>query len=379
MGVLLRCIDLEKRYYTKQSGAQIDNYALKDVSFELKEGDRLGLVGLNGSGKSTLLKIIANIIKPSGGRVELFKKVHCLSSFDSILHQDMTARENIVFQLGLMDYSTTQIEYAIQEIADFSELKDFIDEPVKYFSSGMMLRLSFSIFKIIQPEILLLDEVFSAGDLKFQKKADSLFKEHFNRVSGIIMASHQLSEIVDYCNYCLILNKGKIEFKGKVDDAINHYIDLNRTKPKNILENELLKIEDVGFVAASNTFMYSEEIELEFEYLKKTDQRVDVVLYVSNNYCNVLSDSALYRIDCEERNYKAGLYKVLVTIPSCVVNKGKYYIDIVFGDGQNDILSLKDILSFNVIPDKWESDKLWNINPRYPIRTKLKWTESYSR
>ncbi|HLP51118.1 MAG TPA: ATP-binding cassette domain-containing protein [Chitinophagales bacterium] len=374
MSFLIECTGLSKSYKLKGNGSNAPLLkALDDVSFSIEEGDRLGLIGLNGSGKSTLLKIISGIIKPSSGKVKLYKRVQNLSGFDSMLHPDMTGRQNIWFQLKVMHFNHAAFSAAIDEIIAFSELDTFIDQPVKHYSSGMMLRLSLSMLKVTKPEILLLDEVFSAGDMVFGKKVDQLMAEYFNSVSGIIMASHQLSEISMYCNKCMVLNKGKIEFWGSVNDALNQYIEKNKQVAQNELENEDLRFDNIRLLSHSDFFLYSQPIEFEFEFTKKTDRKSDIVIYINNDFGNVMTDCPLYNPQLNYNYDQPGKYKVKVGIPAHLLNKGRYYTKIIFGDGINDVMLLSDILSFSVRPNEWEADKLWNINPSHPIRARLTW------
>lgn len=352
--------------------------ALSNVSFQLNEGDRLGLVGLNGSGKSTLLKILSGIVKPSSGKVELYRQVQNLSGFDSLLQPDLTGRENAVFHLKLNGFKNSEILPNINEILDFSELGTFFELPVKSYSSGMLLRLSFSIFKILKPEILLLDEVFSAGDMRFQKKAEVFFKEYFNKLSGLILASHQLSEIAEYCNKCLVLNKGEVEFLGSVEEAVNIYVSLNKPKSEEIVENEAMRFLSIDFVSKIDTFYYSENIELEIKYELKQLLVVDVVLYISTSFSNVLTDCEIYRENFTPQAMVVGTISKLINIPNYLLNKGTYYVSLAFGDGQKDILYLKHIASFNIIPDRWEEKRLWNNNPTYPIRQRVEWQTRFS-
>lgn len=376
MSLLLECNSIEKHY--KLSGFHSKNgntilKALDGVSFNLHEGDRLGLIGLNGSGKSTLLRILSGITKPTKGEVALYKRVQNLSGFDSLLHTDMTGRQNINFQLQLLNLSSKYNQLKSFEIIDFSGLGDFIDEPVKNYSSGMMLRLSFSILKVIQPEILLLDEVLSAGDMSFGEKVNTVMSEYFNNVSGIILASHQFADISNYCNKCMVLNKGKVEFMGSVSDALKKYIDNNKPSIHNILENDHIKFGSIKTNSLNNTFQYSSPINIEFDFTKKTDVRVDIVLYVKSDFENVLTDCPLYNQNYNLTYYTPGKYKVSVQIPPHFFNKGKYYVKLVFGDGINDLMILTDIVTLNIEPDNWEADKLWNINPYFPARPQLNW------
>ncbi|MFM1876991.1 MAG: hypothetical protein RL266_2728, partial [Bacteroidota bacterium] len=228
----IRVEKLGKRYSFVGNGPQHSLDALKDVSFEVFEGDKIGLIGLNGSGKSTLLKILSGHLRPSWGQVILERPVLSLSHFDSLLHPDLTGEENIRMQLKILGIKAADLDTSLQEIASFSELGEFMSRPVKTYSSGMMLRLSFSIFKVVKPEILLLDEVFSAGDLLFRQKADKLLKEQLDEASSIIMASHELAEIARYCNRCIVLEKGEIVFDGSVDDALDKYMEQNSDETK---------------------------------------------------------------------------------------------------------------------------------------------------
>jgi ABC-type polysaccharide/polyol phosphate transport system ATPase subunit len=204
--------------YKQYSGSSV--LALSNLSCEAYEGDKIGLIGLNGSEKSTLLKILSRHVKPSSGKVTLYKSVQSLAHFDSLLHPDLSGVENIKLQLKILSVRKENRDAAIVDIIDFSELGHFINNPVKTYSSGMMLRLSFSIFKVVQPKILLLDEVFAAGDVVFRKKPEELMIKHLDKVSVIFMVSHELQEIVKYCNRCIVLKQGKIEFSGTFVDTI---------------------------------------------------------------------------------------------------------------------------------------------------------------
>ncbi len=378
MKPVLECQNISKAYATRgksdsQSGLVID--ALKNVSFTLNEGDRLGLLGLNGSGKSTLLKIIGGYIKPTSGSILLHKSVSSLSGFDSMLHPDLNAHENCKLQLQILGFKKKEIPALIEHIISFAELQDFVYQPVKTFSSGMMLRLSFSIFTVAKPEILLLDEVFSSGDINFQRKASLMMHQTFKNLPAVIIASHQLSEIQQYCNKCMVLNKGEVVFIGKVSEALKYYQQQNKNTNDKPQQSDSIALKKITSI--KNKFEFSEKIELKIQYEKRTKQNIDLVINVRNAFGNVLSDCIIYRKEFEFTEEKEGNYEIDVCIPNSVLNTGVYYLDFVFGDGTNDILVIKDGLTLEVVPDEWEKDKLWNLNPEYPVRVLFDWKKKY--
>jgi ABC-type polysaccharide/polyol phosphate transport system ATPase subunit len=379
MSLLLECVDVGKQYRLNIADAEIKILkALNKVSFSLHEGDRLGLVGLNGSGKSTLLKIIGGITRPSTGRVEIYRGVHSLSSFDSILHQDLTGRENARFQLKLMDTPKKQMSLAIDEIIEFSDLQAFIDQPVKSYSSGMMLRLSVSILKTIKPEILLLDEALAVGDMVFREKVNKMMAEYFNTVSGIIMASHQLSEISQYCNRCLVLNKGTVDFIGNVTEALNYYDNANSFFSDTLAETSSATIEVITYNSSDAVFTVSQEIEITMVVKKKVaEDEIIPAIYISSVFGNILTDSPRFRSSFKLADMGTGFYIYKVVIPGDFFNIGIYHLSIILGNINQIILEAKNISKFTVKPDSWEENMDWKIPTYFPVRPKLKWSASY--
>jgi ABC-type polysaccharide/polyol phosphate transport system ATPase subunit len=368
---VVECINVSKNYALENNPEGVK--ALKNISFELKEGDRLGLVGLNGSGKSTLLKILSGMIKPSDGKIIINKNIKNLSGFDSLLHAELSGKDNILFQLKLIGLSKTETEAALKEVIEFSELGEAILQPVRTYSSGMMLRLSFSIFKVIQPEILLLDEVLSAGDMKFQKKVDALMKHHLNNVSAIIMASHQLSEIFEYCNKCLVLNKGKIEFFGNVSDAVTHYLVSNKIEDENNSSKILVK--RIYFEGGKNVFERKDKIKivLEFENLFEKKEFFPV-LNISNPSSKILTDCLRYRNDYIEIFHDIGTYEYKIELPNNFFNFGDYFVSILFGGINEIFIELTDVLNFKVVEEKGLETQKWNAPTFYPIMPILDWS-----
>src|ERR1044072_2544457 len=199
--------------------------ALNEVSFALMPGDILGVVGRNGAGKSTLLKILAGIVKPTDGEVIYRGKLVSILELGAGFHPDLTGRKNIFLNGELLGLSKHNIRPRFDEILDFCELKEFIDQPVKHYSNGMYLRLAFSVFAHLETNILLLDEIISAGDIGFRQKSYSKIIELANRGTTIIVVSHDPDQVKDICNKCLFLDKGKMISFGPTPEVLNNYLE----------------------------------------------------------------------------------------------------------------------------------------------------------
>lgn len=206
---------------------------LRDVSFELKDGDRLGVIGHNGAGKSTLLKTIAEIYKPNSGNVILEGKPTCLFELATGFEMEATGMTNIRLRALMLGFSPDEVQDKVSEIAEFSGLGEHLQRPVKYYSSGMFLRLAFSVSTAISPEILLLDEVVAAGDAGFIEKATKRMNDLVQQVSILVFVSHSMGQIRGFCNRCLWLSGGEVVMLGDVDTVINAYEASARLHPVN--------------------------------------------------------------------------------------------------------------------------------------------------
>lgn len=198
-------------------------WALKDVSFSVEKGDRVGILGLNGAGKSTLLKVIAGVFKPTEGTVKKSGKVAPLIELGAGFESEYTGAENIYLNGALLGYSREFIEEKYNEIVTFSELGEFIDVPVKNYSSGMRARLGFSIATTVSPEILILDEVLSVGDAKFRKKSEKKIMDMFDEGVTVLFVSHSLEQVRRLCNKAMILDHGKLIAYGDIEEVADYY------------------------------------------------------------------------------------------------------------------------------------------------------------
>ena len=198
-------------------------WALKDVSFELKKGERLGILGLNGAGKSTLLKVIAGVYKPTKGSVQRYGHMAPMIELGAGFDPNYTGRENIFLYGSVLGFSKEFLMSKYDEILEFSELGEFIDVPIKNYSSGMKARLGFSIATVVEPEILILDEVLSVGDAKFRKKCEKKMKKMFDHGVTVLFVSHSLAQVKRLCNKAIILEHGHLIAKGDIDDVVEIY------------------------------------------------------------------------------------------------------------------------------------------------------------
>lgn len=201
-------------------------WALKDVSFKVEEGDRIGILGLNGAGKSTLLKVVAGVFKPTQGQVICRGKIVPLLELGAGFDQNYTGRENIFLYGAVLGYSRKYMEQKYEEIVKFSGLERFIDVPLKNYSSGMKTKLGFSIATIAEPDILILDEVLSVGDAKFRKKSEQKVMSMMKEGTSVLFVSHSLAQVERICNKAMILEQGKIIAFGDVKEIAEIYANM---------------------------------------------------------------------------------------------------------------------------------------------------------
>ena len=197
--------------------------ALKEVNLEVKRGESWGLIGTNGSGKSTLLKLICGILKPYKGSVEVNGNIAPLIELGAGFDGELTARENIYLNGALLGHKKSFMEQHFDEIIDFAELYDFVDVPVKNFSSGMSARLGFSIATIVKPDILIVDEALSVGDAAFQAKSQCKMEKMIAEGATLLFVSHSINQVKELCQHAVLIDKGVIKASGKAEDIIPLY------------------------------------------------------------------------------------------------------------------------------------------------------------
>lgn len=220
-------IDNIKEYIVRLAKRNImfeEFWALKDVSFNIKKGEAIGIVGLNGSGKSTLLKIIAQVMKPTKGSVTINGSIAPLIELGAGFDMDLSARENIFLNGAVLGYSRAEMKKKFEDIMDFAELWDFVDVAVKNYSSGMIARLGFAIATAHTPDILIVDEILGVGDYKFQEKCEKRMNEIISHGATIIFVSHSIKQVRELCTRAVWIEKGNMVMIGDVEEVCDKYM-----------------------------------------------------------------------------------------------------------------------------------------------------------
>ncbi len=220
-----------KEYFLKLVKRQLhfeDFVAVNDVSFDIKKGDVFGIVGLNGCGKSTTLKMISGILEPTKGTVKTYGTIAPLIELGAGFDMDLTARENIYLNGSVLGYSKKFIDEKFQDIVDFSEMHEFLDVPMKNYSSGMVARIAFAIATVTTPDILIVDEILAVGDFLFQQKCEERINAMINDDTTVIIVSHSIEQIERLCKHCVWLEKGKIKMIGDALEVCDAYKNSQR-------------------------------------------------------------------------------------------------------------------------------------------------------
>jgi lipopolysaccharide transport system ATP-binding protein len=358
--------------------------ALKDISFDIEQGDRIGIIGRNGAGKSTLLKILSRITEPTSGRITIRGRVASLLEVGTGFHPELSGRENIFLNGAILGMSRSEIRRKFDEIVAFAEIEKFLDTPVKRYSSGMYVRLAFAVAAHLEPEILVVDEVLAVGDAQFQRKCLGKMEE-ISKGNGrtILFVSHNITAIKNLCVKCLLLEKGINKGFGDVDSVTNKYIHdgvvtNNRFRPNGTgshNENiELMEFEVSPRKGIDITVESGISIDILFKN-KKQGINLDATIFVY-----ALDDTCLFEAGCiisSNSDSKKGVYRVNACVPPFTLNAGTYKINLIFGENQAYVLwRMNDIVSFDV--ENTLSDRGLNLNvpPGY-LRPQIKWDYSF--
>lgn len=351
-----------KNIFSKQNGAATF-WALKDINLEIQQGERLGIIGPNGAGKSTLLKIISRITPPTAGRITLQGRVASLLEVGTGFHPELTGRENIYLNGSILGLKKAEINARRDEIIDFSGVGAFIDSPLKNFSTGMQLRLAFSVAAHLEPEILLIDEVLAVGDMEFQKKCIGKMEE-VSKAQGrtILFVSHDLNYITALSDRCILLKNGSMERSGNVKEVVSHYLHsmLQQAGTRTWQEherpgNEVVRLRSLRLIDQTGhekqSFRADERIgiEMQYEVLQQGP-----VLWLGHNIFNHMGvnvfDTHSVSSPFYTQPHEKGIYSGTSWIPGALLNTGTYTVgSAIFNHLQNKVhLHERNVLAFQV-------------------------------
>jgi len=363
-------------------------WALKDVNFEVKKGEVLGIVGRNGAGKSTLLKVLSRVTEPTTGSVEIHGRVGSLLEVGTGFHPELTGRENIYLNGAILGMKHKEIESKFDEIVDFAEVEKFMDTPVKRYSSGMYLRLAFAVAAHLEPEILVVDEVLAVGDAEFQRKCLGKMTDVAKQGRTVLFVSHNMSAILRLTEETLVIDKGSLLLRAPTSEAVDFYLSRGLTQEGQRLwqSNEINKRSAFQPIALRvmdgkgnllDSVRSTESFNIDFEYTVKKNikgLRVGIYLITSHGEFVFTSFDTDDPKSFEKHSVREpGLYSSKVTIPANLLNGGRYVLGVnasayriktYFHDEQ--------ALAFNVDPSgapgtQWPESRLG------PVRPSLKW------
>lgn len=379
---------VEDPYRNIIGGEKMDDkdyvWALKNVEFEIKEGEAFGIIGHNGAGKSTLLKILSRIIKPTEGHVRGRGSVSSLLEVGTGFHAELTGRENIFISGHILGMKKAEIQKKFDEIVDFSGVEKFIDTPVKRYSSGMYVRLAFAVAAHLEPDILIVDEVLSVGDAEFQKKCLGKMNDASSKGGRtIIFVSHNLQAISNLCTKAIWLDKGKVNARGNAKTVINGYLS---SVHKKTWKNEFPSINE----APGNDFirvLYVELVPHLSDPLAVIDIRTSLTVkfrfYNATNNIVLSTDLLLFTLEGEcifdipssPATYNKGIIEGECTIPGNFLNDGSYSFALHFAkDTSSELFSYQECLMFDIadyrVNTNWY-DKWWgHVRPNFPLTLK---------
>jgi homopolymeric O-antigen transport system ATP-binding protein len=359
-------------------------WALKDISFEVKQGEVVGIIGRNGAGKSTLLKILSRITEPSKGRIRINGRVASLLEVGTGFHPELTGRENIFLNGAILGMVKSEIKRKFDEIVEFAEVEKFLDTPVKRYSSGMYVRLAFAVAAHLEPEILLVDEVLAVGDAQFQKKCLGKMKDVSGKGRTVLFVSHNLTAVQNLCRNAVLLDSGCLIFSGRVETVIAKYISESRNHHTKIWDSGYCEQQErkMAFLSLSirnhnhkpsnllcaNKPFY---VEIEFEIFLPVNN-LRIALRFDNANGEIIFGS--YNSDSYTvTTLTPGKYISTCCLPPNLFNVRSYKITLYAEDMEiGQIARCEDVVSFQigskgVIGEEYNTERLGSMRP------KLKW------
>ena len=365
-------------------------WALRNVTFDVKQGDVLGIIGKNGAGKSTLLKILSRISLPTTGTVKGKGRVASLLEVGTGFHNELTGRENIFLNGQILGMKKKEVAEKFDEIVDFSGIEKFLDTPIKRYSSGMYVRLAFAVAAHLDPEILIVDEVLAVGDAEFQRKCIGKMKDSsVKEGKTILFVSHNMQAVRNLCHRAILLERGKIVDEGKPDNVIANYFNKETNQclvtefdhAESAPGNEYIRIKKVQL-----TPRYPDDIDImdirtpllvSFEFWYNGQEEINLMCGV---HLFTISGECIFDVCSKKNDFKNGLIKGECLIPGNFLNDGSYYISLIFvKDSSKMIFYHEECLSFHL--EDYREDIAWygkwvgHVRPKFDVQLHQNKTE----
>ena len=327
-------------------------WALKGVNLSIQAGDVVGIIGRNGSGKSTLLKVLSRIVEPTGGLVTMNGRVASLLEVGTGFHPELTGRENVYFNGAILGMSRREIKSKFDEIVAFSEVEQFLDTPVKFYSSGMYVRLAFAVAAHLDPDILIVDEVLAVGDAAFQKKCLGKMRDVAGQGRTVLFVSHNMGTVQQLCNKCVGLAKGKVLKEGPTDKVIAYYEqadDLHESRRKITVDPStdlaVTQVELFQGKSPTSTFSFGDDVTIQTTVKALHDMkgaRVAIGLAAA-------AGIPIRTVWSDQVDLRAGVYHYTLTLSDIWLAAGNYSISFGTSIAGASIQNLNDTLSFSVL------------------------------
>jgi ABC-type polysaccharide/polyol phosphate transport system ATPase subunit len=329
-------------------------WALNDVSFEVKEGEVLGIIGKNGAGKSTLLKILSQITEPTSGKIEIHGRVASLLEVGTGFHPELSGRENIYMNGTILGMTRREIDSKLDEIIDFSGVEKFIDTPVKFYSSGMKVRLGFSVAAHLDPEILIIDEVLAVGDYEFQKKCLGKMEDVANQGRTVLFVSHNLQAVSSLTNKSILLVNGLIDKIGPTSNVVDYYLSRQISSELKYMDDTGAEIRvdsvEIKTSLSNNIHFHGDDLRLEFLLFSSQPLKNAALSYQIINSENV-SVLHVLNLSSEVKFLEvSGFCKLVSILPKVQLYPDKYRIKVHFADSsiKKKFQTIEDICPFEV-------------------------------
>ena len=305
-------------------------WALRDINFEIEQGDRVGIIGRNGAGKSTLLKILSRITEPTSGSIKIKGRVASLLEVGTGFHPELTGRENIFLNGAILGMSRAEIKKHFDAIVDFAEIDQFLDTPVKRYSSGMYVRLAFAVAAHLEPEILVVDEVLAVGDAQFQKKCLGKMEDvSRNDDRTVIFVSHNMAAVRTLCNKGIYLDKGGIAYKGGIEETINSYLNTGFHQSRIAINAVSDGFELSSIEISDNDIPGNFNIEEELVFKIEATAQEDFKMISINLFFNAGEGGVIFATCSPGETVSKGKYTYECRVPANTLNDNAYDIDIM--------------------------------------------------